>query len=233
MPPAVPQADGIRAAHAPELGRTRNSGLRLDGLEPASVVKLSAEEAQIHMWLIQRQGREACDQDRQVEGGAAERHQQIVLRQFVAETRSGQRLPAHERRQASVPVQTDHGDLAEGVSFDVEIDRAGPQPFVEPPLIAREQLHGEVTRVFAHAMFLRPRHIVIVEGFPGRADLRDGAGCQKVRPRPDPTPPEAPFRPGTDAGQEAKRRLDHRRTPLAGSNRSVRCGRTGEAFYQR
>jgi hypothetical protein len=67
MPPPIPEPPRIGSAKTPQIRATLNSQLKLDGFETAMIAKLSTQQTQIDMGLVQRELLDTCEEDGKIE----------------------------------------------------------------------------------------------------------------------------------------------------------------------
>jgi hypothetical protein len=161
------------------------------------------------MGLVQGQSFEVGEQYREIEGRAVECYEQIVSREFVTEPPTVQRFSSHQRGKPSVSIEADDGNVTVCIGFNVQIDRAWSQPFVQSPVLAGMQRHGKKSRILPLIVVLCVGHGLVIPQLAPPADAGDRRGRKKIRPGVDPESPEMPFSLQADAGQKAKGALNH------------------------
>lgn len=84
MAPAIPVSYCVGSVHAEQIFSSNDADHSFNGLQTAPQSDGASQGIEIDVRLIKRKQRELPIEHWQIEACAAERHQQIVLREFVA-----------------------------------------------------------------------------------------------------------------------------------------------------
>jgi len=228
-PMGPPQADGIETAQPRGLLAPVDAEILLDRLEPAEETEAAERPHHVEVDLVQGHAGERFAEERHVEPGAVEGHEQLRPRKRVRQVLEVVSLDEAPFSMAIEHAHDGHRIAAEGEPRRLDVQERDMVSEVRPgsPMLPGRQGPREVAMAASVQRLHRSLELRL-DPFPeARSDPRRHSAGHDIVPSTDAGPPQTLFRPIADAGDVDERFLEHPGN-TSWPRRDIPCGEVAE-----